>query len=52
MTLISTATELRYSDYYGMMNYAEFLKFEADVKAGVRSSNGGYAITTSETTWS
>ncbi len=51
MTLISTATELRYSDYYGQMNYADFLKFEAEVKAGTRSVSGSVEITSSETLW-
>jgi hypothetical protein len=48
MTLISTATELRYSDFYGSMSYSDFLKYEADVKAGRKTSD---TLTTSETTW-
>lgn len=51
MTLISTATELRYSDYYGQMSYSDFLQFESDVKAGKCTIDSEIAITTSETLW-
>jgi hypothetical protein len=51
MTTISTPNNLRYSDFYGMMNYAEFLQFEAEVKAGSRSLSDKFDVTISETTW-